>query len=94
MTKFILSFLFILSLNTFAISPQRKFDFVTITLLDSLTRETLCGVKIKRGNEIHYSDLNGQLKIKRGDCNKLNISLISYKEKSDTINTLILLNKL
>lgn len=95
MIKFILSFLLILSLNTFVISPQTKLNLVTITLVDSLTSERLCGVKLKRGNEIYYSDLNGQIKIeKRVYNNSISLSLISYKEKFDTINSTIRLNKL
>ena len=43
--------------------------------------------QLKRGNEIYYSDLNGQIKIeKRVYNNSISLSLISYKEKFDTIN--------
>jgi len=48
MIKFILSFLLCLSLNTLAISPQDKSNFITITVVDSLSNERLVGVKLKR----------------------------------------------
>jgi len=95
MLKFILFFLLSLSLNTFAISPQNQSKFITITVVDSLSNERLAGVKIRRGNTIHYSDLNGQVKIEKMVYNnKLSVSLISYKEKTDTISKFIYLNKI
>ncbi len=95
MIKFILSFLLCLSLNTFAISSQTQPKVITITVIDSLSNERLVGVKIRRGNIIHYSDLNGQIKIEKTVYNnKLSVSLISYKEKTDTIRKFIYLNKI
>jgi len=48
MFKFIFFFFLCLSLNTFAISPQRQLKFITVTIVDSLTNERLAGVKLKR----------------------------------------------
>jgi len=94
MRKFFVLIFLLFSLNFFPISPSNNLNLIKITVLDSLTRESLCGVKVRFDDKIYYSDFNGQIKIEKSLNNKINFSLISYKEKTDTIKNIILLNKL
>ena len=83
--KILILFILMFYIN---IKPSEKIEkTITITIIDSETKEPLVGVYNK--NNFNYSDLNGNL-LSKNECS-LNLNLISYEElnikkiKNDTI---------
>jgi len=81
MIKFLLIPLFLFSFN----------HSVNVTIIDSRTKEPLCGVL----NQHNYSDINGSLIVRRN--NSLNLKFISYEDiniKNIQNDTIIKMNPL
>lgn len=83
MKKIILYTIFLMSFLT--IKSETPIKSIYGKVIDKNTKESLVGVKIEVGNQITYTDLNGDFSI-NNISDSVEFSLISYKSEKIEIN--------